>query len=1530
MRPGLRRGARNAGALVLWLALAGLALAASIAVHLSQPIARRVAVQLIHQVLADEIRGELRIGALERVSRHAIVGVDIALFDPQGRLVVKAERLTLVPELESLFEGELRFTAARLEGAHAFLFDAEDGLPSFITAFDPTTPSSSDEEPLRVEVAGIELSRVMIEGELLGLRGLRANVEGARGHMEFGRDVRVRIDRARGTLLEPFGFEAPIDALSGTISTLSTEGVDLHARARRGGERAQARIRYAAPEHAKDADAIFGLHVRGQSLTTATLRAIGLEFIPELDPAISGKLDLHGPFSNLQIQAELSTAAGPARVVGRITDAGAEVQVSSTSMQLAKLREGVPEITVAGTLHIDAPAAPDVSDAPDAEQAETKLRLELEPLRYAGFAVPGFTVRGALTDDAVRIDGAESKTSGATIRARGEVTLDGAVDLLVRASFADIARDENLRELAPDAHGRLDADIRVQRGTGLAMHFSGRVALARLRYGPLEADRLVLQGSARGDPERPALRLDLRGQRVRVGDYALGDPSLKVRGGPRVYQADGQFVAAGRRTFNASAKVTAEAGGGFLVEADPVEFAVGEGSWRGAVQGLRLRKDGSVELELLRLASRSQRLEAHGVVRADGEDEIDAQLQDFDLAAVHALLGGRFWLQRGRADAHVVLSGDLERPDLRIQGALRDAHVMDVAGVNALYFVTYASGQLEADGEVDFGDRGVVRLDGRGFLDPTLRDPIEALRSGTYDFEVGTQALSLALVPAIARAGLAGNVSGSVRVQGTLEQPDFRGAIELDPLHAPGWPALRVAAQGGYGAGVLSLRVSGSDPGGPIGSAEGQLQLDWAELIEDPATVARVLMRGPWELRGETFERRLDTLPAPIAEFVPYPVEAATTFALRKENGSTSGKVVLSGSWEESLNETSCARNVRLALRGSLMLERDISQFEFAALSGGAQVVTWNGTLETPVDRWISLGRIERPTLFRSSARVNIESLERVPYLCEYGNGSLRAEFELDGGLSAEPILVGAVDATLLPRILRQDGRKSVRVRSCEGDPIRARLDFNADRSQMRVRGDTNGCYGGPIDVEALMPVVWDEWLVLPTACPNRSLSASLRFDKAQLKPLLDRIPGVKNSDALAHGEVKLTGVFPELAASGRLELESGRLYLVATGQELTEIDAALDFRGNWAKLEYLRARQESGKLSANGGIGFRGLLPERVRVGVSADRLPVRREGIDMGQVTTNATIAAEIEKERTRAVIKLHDLLLRLPDATNRTLQPLEPHPDVTIVTAKPEARTLPYPIELVIQGERGLTVQRNDFRADVSMELAVGYRDPNLNVGGHIDFLSGEFEAFGQRFEINSGALRFNGGTELNPDVYLIATQRPEGTTTSPVVVSVTGTLAEPNVTFRSDVCPGDVGAITYLVSGRCAADDPDVAQESGDARNQVTSGIVSGVLTLGVQSQLSGALPRIAIDSNRVQAGISSQSIIPTFMRSLVKRVYVQGGVRPSQQQADTAPAGEASGANSTLDFLIELYFPHSIVGSGRFAEDSWGLDVTWEP
>src|SRR5689334_7014835 len=245
---------------LLWGWFCVFALALSALVHADTRIGRKVLAAWIGDVISPEMRGDLSIGRIERMSLDGIVVRRVELFDAQGRRVAHGGRLGLVPDRQALREGRIRFRSASLRDATVWLFDRGDGLPTFIECFDsPKSSVTSSGEPLQIEVAGITLERVTLIGDLLGLHNMIAQDIRAGGQLDIGRFVDVRIDRASGTLVEPFGFPAQVDALRGTISTRAERGVALEvaghrvptpadgaANIDRSRERASGSVRYAA------------------------------------------------------------------------------------------------------------------------------------------------------------------------------------------------------------------------------------------------------------------------------------------------------------------------------------------------------------------------------------------------------------------------------------------------------------------------------------------------------------------------------------------------------------------------------------------------------------------------------------------------------------------------------------------------------------------------------------------------------------------------------------------------------------------------------------------------------------------------------------------------------------------------------------------------------------------------------------------------------------------------------------------------------------------------------------------------------------------------------------------------------------------------------------------------------------------------------------------------------------------------------------------------------------------------------------
>lgn len=1515
--------------------LAAAALLVSALYHVTLPETRASAARMLENVFDGEFRGQLLIGGFESIRLRRIVATDVSLIDPQGRIVITAKRIELVPDVQSFLAGAPRIASAHLTDGDVTLIENPDGLPSFISSFESKEPSTTPSlNPLVIRIEGISLQRVNVHGSLLGLDGVRAPNLAARGSIRVGGDVLVRIDDGTTLFDRPFPFIGHIESISGTISTVRDEGVALRIRGSKQGtpEVVVATIRYAAKDERPTSVQALHIEVDGQNISTPTVQEIGFDWMPELAVPVSGRFAMHGPVDDFKLDAQLTSDAGAVNLAGRISAIeGFEVYLDTSRLDVSRVIDGGPNIVVQGQAKLEATPL----------ETSPRLRVSVAPFELGNFVVPAFTMTGAIEPDRLRIDSIEATHRGARFAGQGYVGLAGDLALDIDATIEDIATDPALGRFVPDAHGRLHVDVHIATSDALRgqLDLSGHAELAHFSYNMIKASRLEISGSAKGDLEQPSLRIAVKGRDIVVSDYALGDADLRVHGGPRTYKAEGKIVRAGERNFTLSASAKADHGT-LVLQADPIELRVGEGTWRGALNGLSFAADGSIELELLRFANRAQRLEARGKLLTHGDDQANVLLQNFDLAAVAALVGERLPISEGNADAQLTLTGDLSRPLVQLQGALRDGVVRGVREVNAVYFVVYENGAVNLDAEVDLGERGLLQARGSGAIDLNNRDPIQALLLARYALSIGSQGLMLELVPQIRDAGVTGKLSGELRIEGTLDSPELHGSIQLNPIDLPDLPPLQAVIAIDHSGLDLRMRGSLGDDVGPLAVVQAGAEIPVRSVLRDPQILRDAIEAGPWDLHLQTLERRLDRMPAPLAQGAPYPIAITSDIQLTRKKGLLSGGGTWNATWAGSLTGTQCAVDVVPRGRGTVKVEGDRVELEAFALLGPRRLATIEAEVTLALEALLRGQAMPVPERFQARAHVDVPNIERVPYLCDYGRGKVRLDLELDGGRDTEPILVTTGTASFAPHTVQQGTRHKTRVRGCGDSPIELTFDATADGRALRASANTSGCHGGPSTLSAEIPIDWNEGLrVLPRPSETRPLSLSLELVGAQLAPLLDRIPGVRNSDALARGRVQVSGTLKAPHLAGEISMEQGRLYLVAMGQEITGIATHISLLDTWAKIESLELKSDDGTLQASGGLGFQGLVPRRAQIALKARDFPVLKEGAEIAWVTGSAALDAEMLPGELHAAASSYELSVRLPDTENRALQPLEPHPDVIRSDTEQLEPTRPYAIELMFDGRRGISVHRNDFDARIVTELAVSYRDPDLSVGGYMEFRGGTFETLGRPFAIDRGSLRFDGTTSLNPEVSLIATHRPEAAGSSPVTVSVTGTLAKPEIAFSSDACPGDTGAITYLIAGQCVADDPDLAQESEGAQKAFAVGIAgSSVLTLlGTPPKVGGVTPRVGVESGgegydtRFKAGVGSESLVPKFMRKLVRRVYIQGAVSTgSNEETQATTQQDENSFSRSLDFLIELYFPHNIVGSGNFARDRWGVDVIWEP
>jgi autotransporter translocation and assembly factor TamB len=1510
---------------VLWSVAFVLALTLSVSLHLQHPIARRVARDITMQFVNGEIRGELEIGRLDLLTLDAIEARFVTMRDGEGRKIIVADKVDLVPDFGKLSIGLIRFEVGRIHNATVRLVD-QDGQPSLFTTFNPKQPSTGAGSPLRALVDEVELDDVTLYGQVIQLENVRVEHVHAKGRLAIAKDVEIELHSGSGQMVRPYDFVGHLSNIQGAISTDPVRGVKLALDGRRDDEDIHADLAYRSAAANMPSELQLELHTN--KLTPDTLRRVGYAFAGPLDPPLSGDVQLSGPPEELSLNAQVECSAGAATVTGTISSTrGISVHVSSDAIQVDALVEQAPAVRARGLVHI--------SVGPE-ENAIPEVHAEIGAMRYKGIRIPSFVMDGDLLDKGLRVEKARA-TQGGQLALRGYIGFDGSTDIHVNAQFAAVQRDPNLSLLAEDLEGSLATTLHIRMppvDQPTYLDIEGTLELQNAAFGSLHASRVLVKGEAHGDPTLPKLNVEVHTEGTQVLEYHLGNARFTLDGGPNRYAARGEFEAQGQRTFSFDAEVLADRKG-FVVQAEPIEFTVGTESWRGALRDLRVLHDESVELGYLRLGSRAQRMEAHGIMRVRGEDSLKADLQNFDVTALRAVLGERFALKFGYADASLELRGDVDKPELSITGALREGKLFELQSVDALYTVTYQDGKLELDTDVNLKEQGGLTLSGTGDLNKDEPDPIAALRGGRYDLKLTGSDLDASLLPQLQETLKGGKLNGSVNARGSLAAATLDGQLAAKDLRVLDWAALQVNTRFKYDRTNVDLNLSAKDAHGTLARTHTTWRVDWQALTSDPKGYLQRMLAEDFRVQGLTPARALDALPFPTPWESPVDLKIGTKFLLTRTAGKVDGEVKATLTPKQRLYDAGCQIAGDSRLTAVLQLGDLGADISFEALLNGSRVSQGKGKIEWPISSLL-LGEAKREVP-RIDLRGNavIDHIERMPVLCRHGHGKLQADWSLLRAGRDDPQVAVKLQGELVPHMGAAEGVVSTPLERCARDPLQLTAELGGDRDKLAFSARTKGCSGGPAELDLLLPWHWNATVLTPVPDVSRDTTAKLNLRDAELEPVLDYLPSIRGFSAKANGQLTARVRQGKMNASGQLTLTGGRLYIIPTGQEVTDISLALTANGDWIKVDDMRANIGSGSLSAKGGIGFGGFTPNRMQLGTVLKSFPVQREGIDMAWLTGSAAIVTDFEPSRARTAVKLHSLAVRLPSTTGRTPQALEQHADIVLTTAAPKRVTeKPYTFEFLIDGRNQLTARRNDFEAALSMELAVSYGDPELRVGGYIEFRRGTFELFGKQFVLSRGSLQFDGEPELDPDVSMVAVHRPNLTGSSAVTVNVSGTLSHPAVGFYSDRCPGD-GAVVLLVSGRCP-NESDIAMTNPNAtQNAFALGMLGGILTLGAQSQLSGLIPKIAVESGaqgrgtRVRAGFE---VVPPFMRSLVQRVYVQGALSTGSNAGTTGNEPTTNQGLATPDFLIELYFPKNIVGSGRVAPTtrSWGVDVTWEP
>jgi hypothetical protein len=224
-------------AVVVFLVVLGVLVAGSLELWLRTPWGRDFLESRLERVLSHEIRGLMRVGAIDRYSLGTVEVRDLHFLDPRGEPVIQIPRAELGIDVGSLLSRKVRLQGARARHAVITIAPGHGGKSTTIEeAFASGRPASDGGGP-RVD---IDTGTIRVEASSLVIamghpRFVIENLEGfVRVSRSGNRQARVRLDRVDGAWALPnlrlLDEEHPFHG-SGRIDGNRDPVIDLRLRA---------------------------------------------------------------------------------------------------------------------------------------------------------------------------------------------------------------------------------------------------------------------------------------------------------------------------------------------------------------------------------------------------------------------------------------------------------------------------------------------------------------------------------------------------------------------------------------------------------------------------------------------------------------------------------------------------------------------------------------------------------------------------------------------------------------------------------------------------------------------------------------------------------------------------------------------------------------------------------------------------------------------------------------------------------------------------------------------------------------------------------------------------------------------------------------------------------------------------------------------------------------------------------------------------------------------------------------------------
>ena len=1426
--------------------------------HLNSGLVRRVIASQVEGVLASSLRGKLVIDSIGAIGLHGIDQADVRVFDDSGKLVAAAygvrAHIAIGELLRSL--GGTGPLVVHLSDAAAravdFDVDVDDaGQLGVQRAFASRGPEGGPPgRAVRLALDRIDVAHVWAHGKPAPGLAVDADVDALSASVDVAE--RVEVDVTHLTLMTrgmPSGADAR-GSLEAHLKVPAPSGGAVAARGAWNGSVAG----IATTASASIDGALVAAALDAPEVTPDAVRALWPA--SPIDSTSALHADVEGTLPRLVVH--LRSTRGEASL-----DISGPVVVGAT--QTADLHVEARDIDT-HALILSAPrshlsAAGDVSITRIPSGAVTaKAAIDFKGGHIAGESVPSG-----------KIHATASLEPGKGLRADGNVTANEpgaptvlAVHLAPKGHAYELTFAGDTRVRALDAVPRLGP---VARGStevstkGVIDLAKGKVDVSlkaevhELGHDVMNVRHASLDAHVRGTLRAPQIDVALHGDVLDFGGYRFSALDVEVHGPAGNAQIRASLDADGDGTpdFGAEGELSV----GDATKIDKIHVRMARASEKVAIHVGEIKiAQGTISAEPIEIDGLGEPVRA-SFESSLGVARIRVQGADLDLARfervsrVEGSLGGctaavdvDLALRRDGADGHASLGltkcafknvgGGSAALDATFDGrkiagrahfAMDDVGTfeltsssIDVGGTGPLYETwKKAFGRVKFDGSVDVGKlaahlprhsipldhlRGTVSIQGRVERDSPTDD---------------TPGLNLS----VTTAGLA-VVGPSTRTTGVDGTPVLTPpAWHLDGIDL----GIDARIDGDSGFAELSGRLN--DPKGELIALDLKSgAVPYGALLDKPSQALSLLESVPFNAHVVVPSRDIADLPKVLQ--------------LKTVRGALAGDVTATGSL------TSPAFDIDVKL-GKGRAEQAISfpvDFELKAHYDGARAAgTLAGIARKGKVLEAGFAADARASDFlhgdfstwtvSGAAHLDALPLESLSALSDRQiSGSLTGDVKLDGFHK---------DASASANV-QVEGLKVGDV-ACKTGTLSAKVDGKALAAEVHL--DQND---GSLDATAQAATKWGAALA-PSLDDSRPPSGELHAKRLRAALFL---PFVDNSftelDGRIDADLRVAFDAGRPRTQGKVAISQGRFELAAIGGEFHDVQATATFSPDGGvKLEGVRAAAMSGVIEAAASARLNGFALEGANATLQIPRsspLLLTVQGAQVGTVEGKADVAVRATPGTLDVKVQIPTLHVELPLAPSRDVQALG-ELDAVHVGIDEEggafvAERLDAPRETVAAPPGKSVVTTITLGDDVFVkkgtDLSVALRGAPVitvadavRVNGQVRLVGGKIDVQGKPFDIESGAVTFQGDPS---DPQMVVTASFTAPDQTKVYAELRGTLKNPKVNLRSEPSYSKNEIIALLVYGSVDATTPNSGAAAGVAGGAATQPLNRALENLGL--------------------------------------------------------------------------------------------------